>query len=129
MPLSSRAWQLIAETRIEQAIRDGSFDNLPGFGEPLSLEGEANDEHWWIRQKARREKLEMLPPALMLKREVQRSTDRIMRLDDETAVRKALQRLNDFIAAANLKVLWGPPSDVISLDVEAWIRKWQDRHE
>jgi hypothetical protein len=33
----SSAWQLIAVDRIEEAMRKGEFDELPGKGQPLDL--------------------------------------------------------------------------------------------
>ena len=125
MPISSKAWKLIAESKIEQAIREGEFDNLPGFGQPLSFDPAQMDEHWWLKQKARRENLNVLPPAMVLKREVQKASERIMKLDDEPTVRKELARLNGFIIAANLKILWGPPSEVLPMNEEAYIKQWK----
>ncbi len=37
--MSSNAWQLIAENRIQEAFERGEFDNLPGKGQPLDLTG------------------------------------------------------------------------------------------
>ena len=33
------AWERIAENRIREAMQDGVFDNLPGAGKPIDLEG------------------------------------------------------------------------------------------
>src|SRR4030095_3252540 len=35
--MSSIAWQLIAESRIQEAFERGEFDDLPGTGKPLDL--------------------------------------------------------------------------------------------
>jgi len=35
--MSSLAWQLIAEGRIQEAFERGEFDDLPGTGKPLDL--------------------------------------------------------------------------------------------
>ena len=35
--MSSIAWQLIAESRIQEAFERGEFDHLPGTGKPLDL--------------------------------------------------------------------------------------------
>jgi len=32
-------WALIAENKIREAIRAGEFDNLPGAGKPIDLDG------------------------------------------------------------------------------------------
>lgn len=127
MTISQKAWKLIAEAKIEQAIREGEFENLPGFGKPLNLDLTNDNEFWWLREKAKRENLSVLPPALILKREVQKRLDRMMELDSAEQVTRAVIELNQWIIGANLKVLWGPPSEVQPLQVDAVVQKWNDR--
>lgn len=55
---TDRAIQIIAEDKIQTAIRNGLFDNLPGLGEPFSWCDEPYDPNWWIRQKLRHESLQ-----------------------------------------------------------------------
>lgn len=52
-----RAIQIIAEDKIQTAIRNGPFDNLPGLGEPFSWCDEPYDPSWWIRGKLKEEEL------------------------------------------------------------------------
>ena len=33
------AWERIAENRIREAMQEGEFDNLPGAGKPIDLDG------------------------------------------------------------------------------------------
>ena len=33
------AWERIAENRIREAMQQGEFDNLPGAGKPIDLDG------------------------------------------------------------------------------------------
>ena len=48
---NDRALQRLAEHRIEQAMRQGQFDNLPGAGQPVDLSDMPADENarmvWW----------------------------------------------------------------------------------
>ena len=56
------------ENAIQQAIRRGEFDNLPGAGKPLEGLTGQHDPDWWIRRKIEREQLRGLgPPALTLR--------------------------------------------------------------
>lgn len=55
--LTRRAIQLISENRIQQAIEEGQFDNLPGTGKPIPDIDEPYDPMWWVKQWVRREKL------------------------------------------------------------------------
>lgn len=45
------ALRRVADRRIEEAMQEGKFDNLPGSGAPLDLEPMPADEHarmiWW----------------------------------------------------------------------------------
>lgn len=54
---SRRAVQRIAENRINQAIEEGRFDDLPGLGKPIPDIDEPYDPMWWAKQWIRREKL------------------------------------------------------------------------
>ncbi len=56
--ISERAIRIVAEDKIDAALRDGQFDNLPGFGKPCPLiDDPYDDENWWIRRKFVREEL------------------------------------------------------------------------
>ena len=125
MTISSKAWQLIADAKIEQAIRDGQFENLDGFGKPLDIDLSTMDDFWWLKEKAKREQLNLLPPAMILKREVEQETQEILKLDDEQGVRQRVRKLNQTIIAANMKILWGPPSQVMPINETQFIQKWK----
>ena len=127
--ISQKAWQLIAESKISAAIDAGEFDNLPGFGKPLDPEYFQADENWWLKAKAKREKLSLLPPALALKAQVERRLTAIGRMDSELEVRSALEQLNLQIETANRQIVWGPPSEVFRLDVERLLQGWREKRE
>jgi hypothetical protein len=50
------ALRRIADRRIEEAMREGKFDNLPGAGKPLNLEPMPAEENarmtWWLGTNA-----------------------------------------------------------------------------
>ena len=52
-----KAMQRLADHRIEQAIRQGKFDNLPGAGQPVDLDDMPADENarmiWWALRMMR----------------------------------------------------------------------------
>ena len=56
-PFNARALQRIGEMKIEQAIKEGEFDNLPGFGKPFEFDELNYDPNWWIKAKLKREEL------------------------------------------------------------------------
>ena len=60
---------LAAELAIQQAMRRGDFDNLPGAGKPLPGLGDGrHDPDWWLRRKIEREQLRGLGPVAYLLR-------------------------------------------------------------
>jgi Domain of unknown function (DUF1992) len=60
-------WERIAEAKIQEAIQNGEFTVLDGFGRPGELDFEEYDEHWWVRRKLRVEGIRIrLDPSSIL---------------------------------------------------------------
>jgi hypothetical protein len=55
--LSRRAVERVAENRIREAIEEGKFDDLPGYGKPIADIDEPYDPLWWVKKWVRREGL------------------------------------------------------------------------
>ncbi|MDQ4138824.1 MAG: DUF1992 domain-containing protein, partial [Actinomycetota bacterium] len=114
---ASAAGQLTPEQRagmveiaIQQAMRRGDFDNLPGAGRPLPGLDRPNDPDWWIRQKIEREGLTGLgPPALTLRTEDAGLEERLDALPSEAGVRELLEDFNARVREARRQLLGGPP--------------------
>jgi hypothetical protein len=118
----------IAETAIQQAIRRGEFDDLPGAGKPLAGLGETHDPDWWIRQKIQNEQLTGLgPPALTLRTENSHLESRLDALFTEGEVRTALEDFNHRVIEARRQLLGGPPVVTPTRDVEAEVAGWRER--
>lgn len=118
-----------AEIAIQQAMRRGDFDDLPGAGKPLSGLTERHDPDWWIRQKIRNEQLTGLgPPALTLRTENAQLDARLDALFREDEVRAALEDFNRRVIEARRQLLGGPPVVTPTRDVEAEIAAWRERH-
>jgi hypothetical protein len=116
------------ETLIQQAIRRGDFDDLPGAGKPLpGLDGR-HDPDWWIRRKIESEKLEGLGPAALTLRvesaELAGRLDALSRADD---VREAVEDFNRRVIEARRQLLGGPPVVTPTRDVDAEVQAWQTR--
>ncbi len=118
------ALQKIAEQKIKSAIDDGKFENVDGFGKPLQFDT-AYDPNWWIKNKCKLEKLSVLPPALELKKQVSIRMQKILSLNDEQEVRAELEKLNTYIQSNNRQILWGPPSNIMNIDIENFVQQWQ----
>ena len=125
-PAAERA--AFVENSIQQAIRRGEFDALPGAGKPLPGLGETHDPDWWIRRKIETEKLTGLgPPALTLRVESRELPDLLDRLVREDDVREAVDDFNRRVVEARRQLLGGPPVVTPLRDVEAEVAGWHER--
>lgn len=116
------------ETAIQQAIRRGDFDNLPGSGKPLEGLSDRHDPDWWIRRKIEAEQLRGLgPPALTLRVEHAEMEQRLDELRDESDVRESVHDFNRRVIEARRQLLGGPPVVTPTRDVEAEVAAWHER--
>jgi hypothetical protein len=53
------SWESFVERQIREAQEAGEFDSLPGFGKPIPDIDEPYDENWWLKKKARQEKISL----------------------------------------------------------------------
>ncbi|MFE5409370.1 DUF1992 domain-containing protein [Microbacterium sp. NPDC056569] len=120
----------VVETAIQQAIRRGEFDDLPGAGKPIPGLGETHDPDWWIRRKIETEQLTGLgPPALMLRVESAELEAKLDDLSREAEVREALEDFNRRVIEARRQLLGGPPVVTPTRDVEAEVAGWNERRD
>lgn len=118
----------IVETAIQQAIRRGDFDDLPGAGKPIPGLGSTIDPDWWLRRKIERERLTGLgPPALTLRTEYAELTERLDEVDSADRVREYLEDFNRRVIEARRQLLGGPPVITPTVDVEEWVGEWAQR--
>ena len=118
------------ELSVQQAIRRGDFDGLPGAGKPLEGLDRVHDPDWWIRRKIEREKLTGLgPPALTLRTEDAELNDRLDRSASERSVREVLDDFNARVVEARRQLQGGPPVITPTRDVEIEVARWRERRE
>lgn len=89
----------IAETRIREAMERGEFDNLPGQGQPLSL-----DDDRLVPESLRAayrilKNAGYLPPELAIRREIRNVEQLLIITEDETERRQTRKRLNYLLSA------------------------------
>ncbi|MET0781523.1 MAG: DUF1992 domain-containing protein [Microbacterium sp.] len=134
-PAASRIWTeaertAIVDIAIDQAIRRGDFDNLPGAGKPIPGLGTTTDPDWWIRRKIERERLTGLgPPALTLRTEYAELATRLDELRTETEVREYLEDFNRRVIEARRQLLGGPPVVTPTVGIDEWVRDWRARRD
>ena len=93
------ALRRLADRRIEEAMREGKFDNLPGMGKPLDLEPMPADENarltWWAIRLLKQN--DFTPDEIRLRKQVDQ-------LRDELAAAKTEQRVVFLVTAINAAV-------------------------
>ncbi|WEO78789.1 DUF1992 domain-containing protein [Cryobacterium sp. SO2] len=118
------------EISIQQAMRRGDFDNLPGTGKPIPGLAAPYDPDWWIRQKIEREQITGLgPPALTLRSEDAGLDARLDGVFSASQVRDLLEDFNRRVIEARRQLRGGPPVVTALRDVDAELARWQDRRE
>jgi hypothetical protein len=119
---------LYVEASIQQAIRRGDFDDLPGYGKPLEGLGDHHDPDWWIRRKIQTEKLTGLgPPALQLRVEHSEFESRLDALTREHDVREYVDDFNRRVIEARRQLQGGPPVVTPTRDPDAEVAGWHAR--
>jgi hypothetical protein len=118
------------ESRIDRQIREaqerGDFDDLPGTGKPLPDRGELYDEQWWLKDWIRRENLTGLAPeSLKIRKEAQDLMERLDHETQESAVRRAVVKLNERIEQANRGLVDGPPVAIPLFNVDDVVARWR----
>lgn len=95
------AFMVIAEERIQQAQRNGEFDNLEGKGKPLVFE---DDGHIAPELRMAHKILKnsgSLPPEVDDLKEIQTTRDLLATLTDEYERYRQMQKLNTLVTKVN----------------------------
>lgn len=119
------SWESWIEKKIRESMEAGEFDNLPGSGEPIAELARPYDELWWLRKKLREEQLSVDPPTLVLRREYDDTLAKIGRARTEGEVRRLVAAINERIIYVNKHTTFGPPTELVPLDVERVVAGWR----
>lgn len=95
-------FQKLAEKRIKEAIHEGELDNLPGSGKPLNL---AADSHIPEDLRMAHKILKnagFVPPEIALKKEIAKTEDLLVDMEDTKVKYRQLKKLNYLIMKLNM---------------------------
>jgi hypothetical protein len=81
----------IAEQKIEEAIRNGEFDNLPGAGKPLDLDDDLSIPEDMRLANRIMKNSGLTPPEVSLRKEIANLREELARTENITA-RHAIER-------------------------------------
>lgn len=94
--------QKIVEQIIEDAIKKGEFDNLPGKGKPLVFEDDSNVPPELRMAYKILKNAGCIPPELQLKKDISTVQDLLSGLKDEKEKYRQMKKLNFLVMKLNL---------------------------
>ena len=93
----------LAERRIEEAMRDGKFDNLPGAGKPLELEPMPAEENarlqWWVLRILKNN--DFTPDEVRWRKQVDALKDELHAARDDAKVCRLVAQINLLVYKLN----------------------------
>lgn len=118
-------WESWVDRLVREARERGEFNDLAGAGKPLPGLDQGRDELWWVKGWLRREGVVVTPPTIAIRVDAERVLEAVSTMRSETAVRSALEALNERIRHVNRTTVSGPPSTMMPLDVERVVASWR----
>jgi Domain of unknown function (DUF1992) len=129
-PDGARRNESLADRQIRLARESGMFDGLDGYGKPLPGIDEPHDDDWWIKEKLRREQVELeLPPTLEIRFAKRDLLAALHEIEDEAEVCRRIESLNKRITEVNRVPSKGPPSTTTVINLVDALREWRERCE
>jgi hypothetical protein len=116
------------DLQVQQAMRRGDFDDLPGAGKPIPDIDRPHDPDWWLKRLIERERITgVLPPALALRKEHAEMDGTLDRITTPTGVRQAIEDFNARIIEARRQLEGGPPVITPLRDPDEEVAAWHRR--
>jgi hypothetical protein len=119
------ALRRLADKRIEDAIKEGKFDNLEGAGKPLELEPMPADENarmtWWAIRILRQNNV--TPDEIRWRKMVEAMKEELSRTTDEPRVRKLVKQINEFVLKINTLGTNAMKTGVVGVSLEAELER------
>jgi hypothetical protein len=93
----------LADRKIEQAMKEGKFDNLPGFGKPLDLEPMPAEENarlrWWALRILKQN--DVIPDEVQWRKQIEKWKEELANVKDRAHVEKLCGLINAMVARLN----------------------------
>jgi len=123
------ALRRLAEKRIEDAMREGKFDNLAGAGKPLDLEPMPADENarmtWWMLRILKNNNF--TPEEVTLRRQIETFKNELENATTEHRVDVLCKTVNDLVRQVNTLGTNAINIAVTGVNVEDERRKLHER--
>jgi len=123
------AFRRLADRRIEEAMREGKFDNLPGMGQPLELEPMPADENarmtWWCLRILKQN--DFTPEEIRCRKSIDHLKAAMERAEDETHVRRIVAQINELVRKINTLATNAINLGVAGAEEAAELRRFRER--
>jgi hypothetical protein len=97
------AFRRLADRRIEEAMQEGKFDNLPGMGEPLELDPMPAEENarltWWALRILKNN--DYTPDEIRYRKAIDHLKAYLAKAPSEDRVCRLVQQINDLVQKLN----------------------------
>ena len=114
-----------SQHQVDVAARAGAFENLPGAGQPFRDLDKPYDPNWWVKQLVAREQINLLSPAIEIRRKLEQMRAGLAALETESEARAQIEALSREIVAVNARAADGPATQLSALDVETELARWR----
>jgi len=119
----------LAERRIEDAMKEGKFDNLQGAGQPVELEDAPAEENarllWWALRILRNN--DFVPDEVRMRKELDGLNAQLADLHDESKLTPLVARINALVYKINTLGTNAMKTGVVGVDLEVERQRLQQR--
>ena len=123
------ALRRLAERRIEEAMKEGKFDNLRGRGEPIELEPAPAEENarlmWWALRILRNN--DFVPDEVRMRKELDGLKAQLAELPDETKLPMLVGRINALAQRINTLGTNALKTGVVGVDLQRERERFRQR--
>ncbi len=123
------ALRRLADRRIEDAMKEGKFDNLPGAGKPIELEPMPADENarltWWAIRILRNN--DVTPDEVCWRKTIDGLKSELSQVRDEKRLRVLVMQINALVYKLNTLGTNALNSAVVGVELEAEVAKMRQR--
>ncbi|HWP39689.1 MAG TPA: DUF1992 domain-containing protein [Tepidisphaeraceae bacterium] len=123
------ALRRLADRRIEDAMKEGKFDNLPGAGKPIELEPIPADENarlmWWALRILRHN--DFTPDEVRWRKTLDRLRGELEQARDEKRVRALVLWINQIVHSINTLGTNALNCPVVGVDLDEQLTRLRTR--
>ena len=123
------ALRRLAERKIEEAIRDGKFNNLPGFGKPLNLEPIPAEENarmrWWALRLLKQN--DVIPEEVVWRKRIDRLKDELPKATTQARVTAIVTAINGLVRQLNTMGTTALSAPVVQVSLDEELARLNER--